>query len=415
MIFSDDTKFLKEIKKWYNLSEEEQIEKAEKNDWFWYFEWYDEGNKLWTSYKKADKSKNCSKKFNAYDGWDKKRIIKSSNIFLGLDGKFYETPEPIRTWETYQPCENKNCKYYEYDKRIDRGNCKYFGCNERMYDCFGGMCSTLQMVKDLCGNKGLDEIKKKYNIHKDIIEWFKDKKYFENEKDDKMNEALNNYKELLLENGRLCYQVDAGQSGKEIYEYSGFIEYIQKLCKKYDIEFNKKDIDKEWYNYVQTKSYEIEKKLENILFKQKSTQTKWITPKNIKEYLEQSSIITEKCYYLLGTLRKNEISYKRKILVGYIDWFGDYKENERKIYCHIDTDKNQIYFKENRKATKSAFLHDIAFQYLITDLHRIQHDIEIKLTQDLIDNEVKNKIGEYTGEDWGYIHCHMGQTIGSYK
>lgn len=78
----------------------------------------------------------------------------------------------------------------------------------------------------------------------------------------KLNTPLKDYKELLLTNGELNYKTDAGQNNKEIYEYSGYVEYLEELCKNYKIEFDKNKIDWEWCNYIQTKTYELEKKLE---------------------------------------------------------------------------------------------------------------------------------------------------------
>ncbi len=100
-----------------------------------------------------------------------------------------------------------------------------------------------------------------------------------------MNKILKDYKKLLLTNGELNYQADAGQTGEEIYEYSDFIQYIKKLCKEYDIEFNEKDIDKEWYNYVQSKSHQVEEKLEKIIFKKnEDIFSTYCKLKNIDEY-----------------------------------------------------------------------------------------------------------------------------------
>lgn len=150
-------------------------------------------------------------------------------------------------------------------------------------------------------------------------------------------------------------------------------------------------------------------------------------PKTFNEYLTQSHSISEKCYYLLGQLIKNNREYQNDILVGYIDWFGDYEENERYIYCHIDSEKNEIYFYENRKDHKKggyAFLHDIAFHHLVNDQTRIQEDIIIKFTDQYIEQIVTDKICDiygctednvYENSDWGYNYCHMYcQGIGKY-
>lgn len=135
------------------------------------------------------------------------------------------------------------------------------------------------------------------------------------------------------------------------------------------------------------------------------------TPKNFDKYLIQSSKISYKCYALLGYWLKNNIKCEKEFIVGYIDWFGDYEANERYIYCHIDSNKNEIYFQENRKAPKSAYLHDIAFPHLVSDQNRIQKDIIIKFTEQYIDNIIKNNNGCL---DDGYTHCHMYGTTGKY-
>ena len=82
-----------------------------------------------------------------------------------------------------------------------------------------------------------------------------------------MNKILNDYKELIEFKGKLNYITIAGQTNEEVYELSGYIDYLIKLCNKYNINFNKEKIDWEWCNYITGKSYELEKKLENLLFK----------------------------------------------------------------------------------------------------------------------------------------------------
>ena len=82
-----------------------------------------------------------------------------------------------------------------------------------------------------------------------------------------MNQILNDYKELIRTNGELDYKSDAGQSCEEIYELSGYVDYLKELCNKYNIIFNEEEIDWEWCNYIQSKTYELGKKLENKLFK----------------------------------------------------------------------------------------------------------------------------------------------------
>ena len=163
--------------------------------------------------------------------------------------------------------------------------------------------------------------------------------------------------------------------------------------------------------YLQTDDYDIIKFAEEL---HKECQYKMTIPTDFDEYLFQSSRISFKCYELLEYLLENNIDYKQQFLVGYIDWFGDYRENERYIYCHIDSNKNEIYFQENRNAPKSAYLHDIAFPHLVADPNRIQKDIEIKFTEQYIEDIMNNEFNFTIEKRGGYTHCHMYGTVGTY-
>lgn len=100
---------------------------------------------------------------------------------------------------------------------------------------------------------------------------------------------LNDYKELIRTNGELDYKSDAGQSYEEIYELSGYIDYLQKLCNKYGVSFDKNNIDKDYYTYVQIKTYEIE----NLLEKKIKFDIKIIEEKNKKVYKYFSNYLNE--------------------------------------------------------------------------------------------------------------------------
>ena len=172
--------------------------------------------------------------------------------------------------------------------------------------------------------------------------------------------------------------------------------------------------------YLKNDTYDIIKFAKEL---HKECQYKMDVPKDFNEYLIKSTTISEKCYYLLGQLIRHNKEYKNDILVGYIDWFGDYEENERYIYCHINAVDNEIYFYENHThSSKCAYLHDIAFLHLVNDQTRIQQDIVIKFTDEYIDNVVADKMNDiygidddpYFGEDWGYNYCHMYGTTGQY-
>lgn len=80
-----------------------------------------------------------------------------------------------------------------------------------------------------------------------------------------MIDILKDYKELLQIQGELNYKAEAGQSCKEMYLYSGYLDYLKELCSKYNISFNDYEIEWEWGNYIQTKEYELEKYLEKFI------------------------------------------------------------------------------------------------------------------------------------------------------
>lgn len=162
--------------------------------------------------------------------------------------------------------------------------------------------------------------------------------------------------------------------------------------------------------YLQADEYDINGFTQAL---KEVNQCKMNVPKDFNEFLIQSSRISYKCYELLGHLIANNINYKQEFLVGYINWFGDYDRNERYIYCHIDSNKNEIYFQENRQAPKSAYLHDIAFPHLIFDSNRIQKDIEIKFTEQYID-DIMNDFELTDDNRVAYVHCHMYGTVGKY-
>ena len=59
--------------------------------------------------------------------------------------------------------------------------------------------------------------------------------------------------------GELDYKVDSGMEYEELYD-SGYLKELKKLCNKHNINFNEKEIDWEWCNYIQQKQHEIEEK-----------------------------------------------------------------------------------------------------------------------------------------------------------
>ena len=167
MFFSDNIEHPKWTE-WCNKSEEESTQIAEQNEWLWYFDWFDIGDILRYHYEKADTSPNVTKKYNGYDRWNEEHQTKSSYVYLGTDASFHTSNEPAHQWTEYNPCTNTNCRYNQGEyTRTDK--CGYFGCNERMYDCFNELFASIQAFIDVCGIEDLDKLAKDFNIHKDII------------------------------------------------------------------------------------------------------------------------------------------------------------------------------------------------------------------------------------------------------
>ena len=173
------------FKEWIHKNEHEQEEIAEKNDWKWYFDWFEAGDNIRYEYEQADKDPRVKDKYHqCYDGYYKKHTQKASYTYLGMDARFHRSETPTHTWTEYEPCENKQCSYY---KNGEHGNCDYFGDNCRIgYDCFNELFAQIQQWIDVCGIEAIDELQKDLNIHPDIIGWFKEGDEYFKKGDDKM-------------------------------------------------------------------------------------------------------------------------------------------------------------------------------------------------------------------------------------
>ena len=141
--------------KWIAKNEDEQSKIAEQNEWSWYFRWGDIGNELRYEYERVDKDPQVKNKYGGYDGWDK----------------------PKKQGEEYAPCSNKECPYYNTEtwgeNRYKGANCSYWGDTDRMFECGDELFVLIQQWIDVCGIEALDQLKEEWNIHSDIIGWFK--------------------------------------------------------------------------------------------------------------------------------------------------------------------------------------------------------------------------------------------------
>lgn len=72
--------------------------------------------------------------------------------------------------------------------------------------------------------------------------------------------ANEDLKELQKSNSEMNVKSEMGYGYKDMYT-SGYLEFLSKLCKKYNVEFDESEIDWEWCNYIQNKQWELEKKI----------------------------------------------------------------------------------------------------------------------------------------------------------
>ena len=183
---------------WCKKSEDEQYKIAEENGWFWYPEWFDCGYLIRCKYEEADPDPKVAMKYKGYDNYYKEHETGASYVYLGPDARFHETKEPTHTWIEYQPCTNTKCVYHDPSGwGGSGGNCGYLGARERLPDCFDELFARIQSFVDVCGIENIDKFQEEFDIHPDIIGWFKfGDDYFKNKKGDKMNEEI---KEKIIE------------------------------------------------------------------------------------------------------------------------------------------------------------------------------------------------------------------------
>lgn len=79
-----------------------------------------------------------------------------------------------------------------------------------------------------------------------------------------VNEVLKDYKKFQQLQGKLNYFAEIGRDYEEIYD-EAFINYLEDMCNKYKITFDKNENDWEYCNYFQTKESELEKEMEKII------------------------------------------------------------------------------------------------------------------------------------------------------
>lgn len=224
---------------WIYKTETEKEKIAEKNNWNWYFDWFEAGDIIRYKYEQADKDPKVKNKYKGYDNFYKEHEIGKSYVFLGPDACFHHTEKPHRTWTEYISCTNSTCKYYNPNKG---GNCSYFGERPRLPDCFSELFSKIQAFVDVCGINEIDKLTKQMDINPDIIGWFKEgDEYFKKKEDDKMylnEDAVEEITNLLhevqeivefVENIGITYQSDSWNATiPSDYDYENILTWTKE-------------------------------------------------------------------------------------------------------------------------------------------------------------------------------------------
>ena len=154
--------------------------------------------------------------------------------------------------------------------------------------------------------------------------------------------------------GELDYKVDSGMEYEELYD-SGYLKELKKLCDKHNINFNEKEIDWEWCNYIQQKQHEIE-----------------------EIYREECSILNamtneEKFHFLCKSKNIDEIEMANAIIdkINNSDLIQEIKEEYVTTYTYQDEeydtyDKPMLYLDSNMLYTFDDWAKDHMKEYDIS-------------------------------------------------
>ena len=138
-----------------------------------------------------------------------------------------------------------------------------------------------------------------------------------------VNNILKDYKEFQQLQGELNYFADAGRSYKEMYD-EGFINWLENMCKKYEIKFDKNENDWEYCIYFQTKESELERKMEKLI-----------------KYGDFENSVYD--LTLREIYRRDLKNIKRKLLVPNIDYIN-YDEDSLSWYINDEEIVDELYY-----------------------------------------------------------------------
>ena len=186
---------------------------------------------------------------------------------------------------------------------------------------------------------------------------------------------LNDYKNLLKYDGELDYKSDSGLKYEELYD-DGYIDWLKEKCKKYNIKFNKNEIDWEFCNYIHNKQSELEKRLEELLLIDDSMN------KNISKmtFEELIKLDLEHCKKILEE-KQNLINYDKDAEAWYIydEEIIDYLWYEDNTIIHPKELIGYIeeYIEDVMKISKDRILADIQEEELDNQIKDTLPDDEL--------------------------------------
>lgn len=369
---------IKAFRVFCGMEEQEKEEVAKKLEYVDYFDPYENGyNKIFNSFK------GDVLKLKGYDGYNKKRKKRCTEY-----GKEYYI---------WQPCTNKKCFYYDKDE------CRYFGNNELLHDCFSDIMYSLVLCIELGGDNAIKELKEQVN--KDVLKWASDnyntKKGIIEEQvygGDKMSKpfwvALSEIKgesyelsvfwtdNMMYINGKDDSQANTNTSLFQAYRFASLIGTSQFDYEATDEEV--KDFQKELLDFYR-----------NIFSDEEQEQ--YIV--DVWDYLDD--IATD--YHKLTGVQINDIGFKRAIVAHMSETdlenevgmgFGSATYIARLVHDYIIGDE-----RTGRKGCDNSVAIKLAKQYLQTDdydlhsfakaLHNTQRQVTLIINGSLWVNSAK--------------------------
>jgi HD-GYP domain-containing protein (c-di-GMP phosphodiesterase class II) len=175
-----------------------------------------------------------------------------------------------------------------------------------------------------------------------------------------MKEMQTDLKELQKSNNEMDVKSEMGYKDKDMY-ISGYLDFLQELCEKYNIAFNKEEIDWEWCNYIHNKQWELENKIKQ------SINTNMISNDKIVVNMTPDEKFTVICRIKDINIDEMTESIIRKIKDSDIEEKDEYTYKQEvwdSEYVHIIAEYDRLYIDESLTWSK-----DQALEFFQEDLN----------------------------------------------